>query len=139
MSLPELHLVATAFMSGVIVYVQVVHYPLMAAVGEAGFVSYERGHTTRTGMVVVPAMLLELATAAMLVASAGGASTGSLPWIGLSLLIVIWLSTALLQAPAHGKLANGFDPSVHRRLVATNWIRTVAWLGRVPIAVLLLP
>ena len=48
-------------------------------------------------------------------------------WTGLALVGVIWLSTALLQVPLHNTLAAGFDADVHRRLVATNWIRTVAW------------
>jgi hypothetical protein len=32
--------------------------------------------------------------------------------------------------PAHGRLAEGFDAGVHARLVATNWIRTMAWTLR---------
>jgi hypothetical protein len=43
---------------------------------------------------------------------------------------VIWLSTALLQVPRHRALEAGFDPAAHRALVATNWIRTVAWTAR---------
>ncbi|MEY4607349.1 MAG: hypothetical protein RLY45_2109, partial [Actinomycetota bacterium] len=38
------HLVATMFMVGLIWFVQVVHYPLMAAVGEQQFVAYEDRH-----------------------------------------------------------------------------------------------
>jgi hypothetical protein len=43
------------------------------------------------------------------------------------LFVVIIVSTALWQAPAHGRLASGFDPAVHATLVQTNWIRTAAW------------
>ena len=50
-----------------------------------------------------------------------------LPWLGVGLLVVIWLSTFLLQVPRHRTLESGFDISVHRRLVGTNWIRTFAW------------
>jgi hypothetical protein len=38
-----------------------------------------------------------------------------------------WVSTALVQIPLHNQLALGFDLSVHRKLVATNWWRTIAW------------
>jgi hypothetical protein len=31
------------------------------------------------------------------------------------------------QGPAHGRLAEGFDASVHAVLVRTNRIRTAAW------------
>jgi hypothetical protein len=61
------------------------------------------------------------------------------PWalLGAGILLLIWLSTALLQAPAHGRLGKGYDRSVHQGLVRSNWIRTLAWWARVPVAVLL--
>lgn len=138
MSVQIVHLVATLFMAGVIVFVQVVHYPLMAHVGAASFINYERHHTVRTGWVVVPPMVVELAASVWLVTAYAGSPEAPLAFTGLALLSVIWVSTALLQAPAHGRLMGGFDPAVHRRLTVTNWIRTVAWLGRVPVAVALL-
>jgi hypothetical protein len=48
------------------------------------------------------------------------------------------MSTARLQVPCHRKLARGFDADVARRLVATNWIRTVCWSLRLLIALGLL-
>ncbi len=51
-------------------------------------------------------------------------------WLGLGLIAVVWVSTAVVQSPAHGRLATGFDPAWHTRLVTTNWVRTVVWLGR---------
>lgn len=137
-SVPLIHLVATLFMAGIIVFVQVVHYPLMARVGSAEFMDYERLHTARTGWVVVPPMLLELACASLIFLGPGGRAGSPAAVVGLVLLGVIWTSTALLQAPAHRRLLRGFDPRVHRRLVATNWIRTLAWLARVPVALALL-
>jgi len=61
-----------------------------------------------------------------------------LPWIGIALLLLIWLSTAVLQVPAHHRLGSGFDPATHRRLVLTNWVRTWAWSARGVLALLLL-
>ena len=43
-----LQVVTTLFMVGVIWFVQVVHYPLMAHVGRAEAVAYEKSHTHRT-------------------------------------------------------------------------------------------
>lgn len=51
-------------------------------------------------------------------------------WAGLDLIGVIWLSTRLLQVPQHRVLEAGSDPGAHRVLVASNWIRTVAWTAR---------
>ena len=49
------------------------------------------------------------------------------PWIGAALVGVVWLSTAFVQVPLHGKLAVRRDLAVASRLVNTNWIRTAAW------------
>lgn len=43
------------------------------------------------------------------------------------MLAVIVISTVLVQAPAHARLARGFDPVVHARLVRSNCVRTGAW------------
>lgn len=137
MAIESLHLVSTVFMAGVIVYVQVVHYPLMARVGATGFVDYESRHMVRTGWVVGPPMVVEAATAVWLASTTTGSPARPAALVGLGLLAIIWVSTAALQAPAHGRLVRGFDASVHRRLVSTNWIRTLAWLARVPVALVL--
>jgi hypothetical protein len=136
-TIETLHLVATLFMTGVIVFVQVVHYPLMRHVGAAEFIGYERQHTLRTGWVVVPPMVVELACSLWIAAMSMGSGEAPVAFTGVALLGVIWVSTGLLQGPAHGRLIRGFDPAVHRRLLLTNWIRTVAWLARIPVAVVL--
>jgi len=127
--LPIAHAAATFFMTGVIWFVQIVHYPLFGRVGAADFRAYEREHARRTGWVVGPAMIVELALALAL-AIRGGA----LAWTGLALLGVIWASTAFVQVPLHRQLATGPDEAAQRRLVRTNWLRTVAWSGRAVIA-----
>ena len=121
-----LHAVTTLFMVGVIWFVQVVHYPLFSRVGEAQFPEYEHHHARRTGWVVGPPMLVELGTAIATAWCLGGA----LAWCGLGLLAVVWTSTGLWQVPAHRRLEGGFDAAVQRRLVSTNWVRTVAWSAR---------
>jgi hypothetical protein len=132
--LPIAHAAATLYMVGLIWFVQIVHYPLFASVGEPGFPAYERQHVRRTGRVVVVPMLVELGTAVAMVGCAGGALAG----LGLVLLAVIWGSTWLWQVPAHRRLEGGFDAATHRRLVRTNWVRAVAWSARGLIALVLL-
>ncbi len=120
---------ATLFMVGLIWFVQIVHYPLYANVGRERFPEYEALHNRMTTWVVGPAMLVELVTAVMLLKYAPNASS-SLAWVGLALLIVIWVSTAALSVPAHDVLTAGFSDGAYRKLVNTNWIRTVAWTAR---------
>jgi hypothetical protein len=127
-----LQIASTLLMTGIIWFVQIVHYPLFAKVDAASFVRYEAEHATRTGWVVGPLMCVELATAAlMLMAQFRPASvTKSSAWIGLALALLIWCSTAFIQVPLHQRLAAGFDAAVIARLVSTNWLRTITWTLR---------
>jgi uncharacterized membrane protein len=125
-----LHAAATLFMVGLIWFVQVVHYPLFAAVGEEGFARYETLHNRLTTWVVGPPMLVELAAALALVFRRPPEVPGWAAWLGLGLVGVIWLSTAFLQVPRHQRLTAGFDAAAHGALVTTNWLRTVAWTLR---------
>jgi uncharacterized membrane protein len=124
------HLAATGVMIGVIWFVQVVHYPLMALVGRDGYPAYQAAHQRGTTFVVVPPMLLELATGAWLALRPAPFLSASAAWTGLALLAVAWLSTFFLQVPQHRRLEAGFDAAAHRRLVRDNWIRTAAWTLR---------
>jgi hypothetical protein len=125
-----LHLAATLYMVGLIWFVQRVHYPLFARVGSTDFPAYERDHVSRTGPVVGPPMAIEATTSLALLASPSTLVPPGAAWLGLLLLALIWLSTALLQVPRHRELGNGFDAHSHGRLVTSNWIRTLAWTAR---------
>lgn len=118
---------STVYMVGLIWFVQVVHYPLMGAIGDSEFSAYEQRHMSLTTWVVAPPMLIEAATAVLLFWFRPTGVSIWFVWTGGILLALIWLSTALLQVPCHETLANGFDAVAHRRLVLTNWIRTVSW------------
>ena len=125
-----LNVLSTLVMIGVIWTVQIVHYPLFAGVGEAGWGAYEAQHQQRITWVVGPTMLVELVTAVWLVIAR---PPGIPPWaliLGAVLVGVIWASTAFVQVPLHNALGGRFDPSAHARLVATNWLRTLAWTVR---------
>ncbi len=122
-----IHAASSLYMAGVIWFVQVVHYPLFASIGNPEFPSYEQRHTKIITWVVAPPMLIEGTSALLLFwFRPEGVSNGTL-WIGLALLGVIWLSTALVQVPCHELLSRGFNPVFHQRLVVTNWMRTTAW------------
>jgi uncharacterized membrane protein len=126
----KLNLAATLYMTGLIWFVQLVHYPLFSKVGGGSFAAYESLHRYWTGFAVGPAMLLELLTAVLLVMEPAPALRGSWAWAGLALVAVVWASTFFLQVPEHDVLQHGFDARSHQRLVMTNWIRTAAWTLR---------
>ncbi len=133
MSVPSvlaLHLAVTCALVGLIWFVQLVHYPLFAAVGEAGYPDYQRRHVRWTTVVVAPLMLVEAATAAWLAAAPPADHLAGPLRLGFVLLLGVWLSTAFLQVPQHRRLAAGFDAAAHRRLVRSNWLRTALWTAR---------
>ena len=123
-----LNLASTLYMVGLIWFVQLVHYPLFNGVGE-GFVDYQNKHQRRTMVAVGPPMLLEAFTSMLLVWYPPPVNP-ALILLGAGLLLIIWGSTALLQVPCHTRLERGFDAKVHRQLVLTNWLRTIAWTIR---------
>lgn len=128
------HLAATLYLAGLIWCIQVVHYPLMDRVGIEGFAEFHRQHSRRISAIVILPMVVELATAVLLVAFVPKGVPRTVPALGLALLGLVWLSTFAVQVPLHGRLARGFDATTHRRLVRSNWLRTVAWSLRAVVA-----
>ena len=121
-----IHLVCTVYMTGLIWFVQIVHYPLMSMVGEAQYASFQRAHMRQTTWVVGPPMVLEACTAVALVVLLQNAFA----MVGLTMLVAIWISTALWQVPRHQALLAQFDMKHHQRLVRSNWVRTAMWSAR---------
>lgn len=127
MELLVVHAAATWFMVGLIWVVQAVHYPLFAAVGGGQFAQYEAGHTRRIGILLVLPALAEIVTAALLLWSRPQAVPVALVVAAGAMLAAVWIVTALVHAPLHGRLAAGKNERLLRRLVATNWARTALW------------
>lgn len=129
------HGAVTWFLVGLIWIVQRVHYPSMHEVDSQRFTTFEAMHCQRIGQVVAPAMLLEGGLAAGLILLADTPLQWWLAVAGGVLAVVIWVSTFFVQVPLHNRLQQGKNPDTIDRLIATNWIRTVAWTLRGGIAV----
>lgn len=116
---------ATGLMMGLVWFVQIIHYPLFVRISAQDFPAYEKEHVRRTGWIVAPTMLVELAACLSL------AYFVATPWylyVNTALVLSIWISTFLVQVPLHGKLqVRGKDEKIIRQLVFSNWYRTVAW------------
>lgn len=122
-----IHFAATWALVGLIWCVQVLIYPQFPHFAAQKFRQCHFGHCFRIALIVVPLMVLELLSA------------GWLLWQGMRghpflvsawLIPLVWVSTALWQAPAHLRLMAGFDAPIIRRLIFTNWVRTVVWTAR---------
>ncbi len=135
----DIHLLTTLMMAGIIWFVQIVHYPLFREVGSGKFVAYENQHTTRTGWVIAPIMVLELGTGIAVTWLGNTAVPDVLEWSGIVLLLIIWGSTFLIQVPCHRALSDRYDPLILHRLITSNWIRTIAWSLRALIVIRMVP
>lgn len=127
----SLHLLATAAMTGLIWFVQIVHYPMFADVPPEAFLLYEVEHQFRTSFVVIPFMSLELMTGIYLVSRMGGRFLEDreerIIQFTFVLLLLIWGSTFFIQVPLHERLALNADVVFIDQLVSSNWIRTICW------------
>jgi hypothetical protein len=129
------HLVSTLIMVGMIWTIQLVHYPLMALVGTDGFTAYEAAHSTRMAvLVLLPWTIQGITVAALLLAPPVGVAP-MLVWSAALTAGVPVVVTVFRSVPAHARLARSFDPTVHRSLVASNWLRTAGWTSHGVIAV----
>jgi hypothetical protein len=129
---------ATFFLVGLIWMVQIVHYPLFDDVSDTNYTRYQERHQNNITLIVAPVMLIELATAVLMIWIVDERIDKTLVYLGLGLVVLVWLSTALIQVPCHEKLVRGFDPVAYRWLVNSNWIRTIAWTARGGIVVAML-
>ncbi len=125
-----IHIIVTTLMTGIIWFIQLVHYPLLKFVGRSEAAQYEISHTRRITYSVIPLMIVESLTGFSLLWQRPPYVTLSEACAGGGLLAVIWLSTVFLQIPQHLILAKKFDSAAHQKLLSTNWVRTVAWTIR---------
>lgn len=119
---------ASWVMVGVIWFVQIVHYPLLAQLRDAvSRTSAE--HRWRTTVVVAAPMAVQgLATLVLLMAPPDQVWP-LWPWAAAVLLAVALGVTAAVSVPLHVRMTDIGDLSAGRRLVITNWWRTAAWSG----------
>ena len=147
------NIIITAFLVGLIWFIQIVHYPIFKEVGKQNFHQFHIAHTTLTGKVVILPMLLELGLSFWLVWE--GTDVINYPtdmnvdeivlrqdeysWssiIALLLTISLWILTAWIFVPLHGKLGDankGYNLEIIKKLVFRNWFRTVLWSLRLVI------
>ena len=119
--------VATCLMTGVIWFVQWVHYPLLSKVPVDRAVETAIDHQRRTGQVLAIPMAVEGFTTLGLLIIRPESVPIFWPWFGAVLLAVALGSTVFVSVPLHAKMATNPTADVGQRLVVTNWPRTIAW------------
>ncbi len=122
-----LNLLATWMMVGVIWFVQLVHYPLLAVVPVESASTVAIDHQRRTAWVVMIPMTVEGFSALALMRWVPEGVATWLPWANGVFLAIALGCTVLLSVPRHARMAENPTPTIGRELVVTNWPRTIAW------------
>jgi hypothetical protein len=122
-ALTNLQIVITAALCTLIWIVQLLHYPNFAFYSAEHFSTAMRFHQHRISWLTIPLMISEL----LLVIGLLLERVAFFNILAFTLVIMIWLTTFLVQVPIHQKLLAGKNDELISRLVQTNWIRTIAW------------
>jgi hypothetical protein len=114
-------------MTGLIWIIQLIHYPSFLYIDKEKSSKFTILHQIRISYIVAPMMLIEFFTAGYLVYVSEPVSFMTFNLLGV---IAIWLSTFLLSVPLHLKISEKFDSELVKRLIHTNWPRTILWTAR---------
>ncbi len=124
MTLIEANRLASFGLVVLIWLVQIIIYPAFAEISPDRFVPWHAGYTRVVTWIVAPLMLVQAALLAWLAV----VRPSRFVLITAAMVAVAWIATFALAVPAHDTLqASGLDRAVVARLVAGNWIRTIAW------------
>ena len=92
-----LNIFLSSFMLGLIIVTQIVSYPLFSIIDSKNFVLYHQNYVSKISIIAAPIMILEFIVAILLLIS----SNIFLSIINILIIILIFLSTFLIQVPIH--------------------------------------
>jgi len=126
----------SVFNAGAMTTLQLQHYAIYPHVGRGNFVEYISANNRAALVpVILPALSLLLVSLALVLVRPPlmHASEAS---AALALNLVQLASTAIWQRRLQSEMAvSGYDEAKTRLLVATNWVRTIAFLAQAVLAV----
>ena len=115
--------------AGCMTTLQLQHYGIYPSVGKENFANYMRANNRAAALpTILPAMLLLFSSIVLMVYRP--------PFVRLSETVgfmilnnIAFASTFTWQRRLHSEMAeNGYDEAKVRKLIATNWIRTISHL-----------
>ena len=113
----------TSFMFGLILTTQIVNYPLFLKVKSKNFANYHSFYVDRISFIVIPVMLIEFFLSILLISI----NSSYLIIFNFVLILLIFLTTYLIQVPIHNNIKLESNKLLLNRLINTNWIRTIFW------------
>jgi hypothetical protein len=123
------NLTVAAALLGLILTIQLVHYPLFVLVGMDEWPQYGAEHRRRITWLAGPLMVANVALALVLLTDGS-----ALRVLNAALAGGAFALTGLLFAPLHGRLERRASEPAVRALVRLNWLRTAIWATQVLVA-----
>jgi len=133
MDLITLNVLLNSILVGIILITQFVNYPLFKKIDQ-NFEIIHKEYTKKMGYLVAPIMVLEAITVSSMYIYYPKSNVLILI---ICLTIIIWLSTFLIQVPIHKKVSFKKDSKKIKRLISTNYIRTISWCSKLYLSMLL--
>lgn len=118
---------SSCMMSGVIWIIQVVHYPSFHYIESSQFQNFSNMHRKNITFIVGPLMCIELLSSIVLFKIT---ASYSMQLANLLTLAGIWFVTIRFSIPCHMQLSEQKNQAALKRLIRTNWTRTVLWNSR---------
>jgi hypothetical protein len=130
------HSFLCAFLTGLIMVVQWVHYPSFHYIDKIQSQQFHSFHQKSITWIVMPTMLLELVSGALLLIIFWKHASFSLVLMNFLALIAIWINTALFAMPIHqaliqdqSKNQTAAGASIQKLLQVNLW-RVLFWTTR---------
>ena len=123
-----IHLITTAMMVSIIWLVQILHYPTFLYIDNERYTEFQNFHMKNISFLIIPLMLLEFLTGFFLLFFVD--EVDFYFSVSFSLLVLIWLITALFFSKYHFALSYKYERNIILKLIRLNWIRTFFWTAR---------
>lgn len=117
-----IQLLLSAYMTGIVLFVQFSQYPLFRLIKTEMFEDYHKNYIKRSTIPIAAPMILE-----MLLAVSWALSKIHSSVVYFILVLCIWFITLGMLVPAHNKLQSGFSEQVLKKLLRANALRGLFW------------
>ncbi|WP_156825381.1 hypothetical protein [Leptospira yanagawae] len=104
--------------------IQILHYPSFHYIDSSQFSKFHSFHSNRITWLVAPLMGIELVSAMALIYLLPSSILFQINLVGV---FVLWMFTFFVSVPIHNKLKTRKEDHQIKRLIVTNWFRTMLW------------
>ena len=121
------HLVAVLYTTGFVWTLQLMDYPMVAALPDEASTAYMNLHNQMFWRVLAPGLLVGAVTTLLLLVLRPGTVPLWAPVLALILLVLVLVLSGAVATPDRMELARHFSETTHAHLISVSWVRTSAF------------